>query len=169
MYTMHWTALMKRKPKPKLVWHILRSPSFWDVVPRHWLLSDIPRQTGSLETSGINRPVTRCHISEGRRPQLLHCESWITLKAYFMGSWAKCMKWKRNDEVVFAAEIILLLIIRKMVDYSLLEVAIVLVYTDRQQRTYYYSLTLYAQYIVLQYVCKPTRCTKFLWLDFIFY
>ena len=30
-------------------------------------------------------------------------------------------------------------------------------------------LTLYAPCIILQYVYKPTRCTKFLWLDFIFY
>ena len=32
-----------------------------------------------------------------------------------------------------------------------------------------YSLKLYAPCIILQYVYKPTRCTKFLWLDFIFY
>ena len=31
-----------------------------------------------------------------------------------------------------------------------------------------YSLTLYAPCIILQYVYKPTSCTKFLWLDFIF-
>ena len=30
------------------------------------------------------------------------------------------------------------------------------------------GLTLYAPCITLQYVYKPTRCTKFLWLDFIF-
>ena len=30
------------------------------------------------------------------------------------------------------------------------------------------NLTLYAPCIILQYVYKPTRCTKFLWLDFIF-
>ena len=29
--------------------------------------------------------------------------------------------------------------------------------------------TLYAPCIILQYVYKPTRCTKFLWLDFIFH
>ena len=32
-----------------------------------------------------------------------------------------------------------------------------------------YFLTLYAPWFILQYVYKPTRCTKFLWLDFIFY
>ena len=31
------------------------------------------------------------------------------------------------------------------------------------------DLTLYAPRIILQYVYKPTRRTKFLWLDFIFY
>ena len=30
------------------------------------------------------------------------------------------------------------------------------------------NLTLYAPCIILQYVYEPTRCTKFLWLDFIF-
>ena len=30
-------------------------------------------------------------------------------------------------------------------------------------------LTLYAPFIILQYLYKPTRRTKFLWLDFIFY
>ena len=30
-------------------------------------------------------------------------------------------------------------------------------------------LTLYVPRIILQYVYKPTRCTKFLWLDFIFH
>ena len=30
------------------------------------------------------------------------------------------------------------------------------------------SLILYAPCIILQYVYKPTRCTKFMWLDFIF-
>ena len=33
----------------------------------------------------------------------------------------------------------------------------------------YIYLTLYALYIILQYVYKPTRCAKFLWLEFIFY
>ena len=31
------------------------------------------------------------------------------------------------------------------------------------------NLTLYAPSIILQYVYEPTRCTKFFWLDFIFY
>ena len=31
------------------------------------------------------------------------------------------------------------------------------------------SLSLYAPCVIPQYVYKPTRCTKFLWLDFIFY
>ena len=29
-------------------------------------------------------------------------------------------------------------------------------------------MTLYVACIILQYVYKPTRCTEFLWLDFIF-
>ena len=32
-----------------------------------------------------------------------------------------------------------------------------------------FNLKLYAPCIILQYVYKPTRCTKFLWLYFIFY
>ena len=31
------------------------------------------------------------------------------------------------------------------------------------------DLTLYTPCIILQYVYEPTRCTKFLWLDFIFH
>jgi hypothetical protein len=31
------------------------------------------------------------------------------------------------------------------------------------------NLKLYAPRIILQYVYKPTRCTKFLWVDFIVY
>ena len=31
------------------------------------------------------------------------------------------------------------------------------------------NLTLYAPCVILQYVYKPTRCTEFLWLDFIFH
>ena len=35
--------------------------------------------------------------------------------------------------------------------------------------TYTVHLTLYAPCIILPYVYETTRCTKFLWLDFIFY
>ena len=31
------------------------------------------------------------------------------------------------------------------------------------------NLTLYSPCIILQYVRETARCTKFLWLDFIFY
>ena len=31
------------------------------------------------------------------------------------------------------------------------------------------NLTLYAWRIILQYVYKPTRCTQFLWLDFLYH
>ena len=34
---------------------------------------------------------------------------------------------------------------------------------------HWFFLTLYAPCIILHYVYKPTRCTKFLWIDLIFY
>jgi hypothetical protein len=131
--------------------------TFWGLCPSgtwlhtHWVLSEVSGQTDCLETSGINRPVTHCHIS-GRRLRLFLCESWKTPTACFMGSWKKCTKWTHNDEVLFAGEITKLLNTRKMVDFFLcarcraaylftLIDSNVLVYTHWQQRTCLHSLT----------------------------
>ena len=40
---------------------------------------------------------------------------------------------------------------------------------ERNTANLMWYLTLYVPCIILQYVYEPTRCTKFLWLDFIFY
>ena len=140
---------MKHKTRFKvfiLTWSVIRIERVmafrnWTELCTIWTLK--MEASNFFETSVIDYQSTRCHIREHfsvRIEFFFRVECTVRWYTFRNVERSKwCLPWR------FVSHILI----------SMISVGL--------------FLTLYAPCIILQYVYKPTRCTVFLWLDFIFH
>ena len=84
---------------------------------------------------------------------------WSTQKLKILYIWSNSLSDRWAKENIIIEKI-------RRPNKQILDQKILCVFTIKCSKSF---LTLYALCINLQYVYRPTRCTKFLWLDFIFH